>query len=282
MLVSQFARRHGVEILLSGEGADELFGGYVQRYRRYRRFLQARRALARLPARLRKIVALTGYAADGVPATSFWEYEGLLGHATAFLDGFTRNDLQRRCEDAYHFVPHAGDRAVLGAMLADLTNFLAPLLRRLDRMSMAASVECRTPFLDRDLVREVVNLPLDYRLHGRTDKWLLKQVAERHVPRAVVYRRKVGFPLPVRDYLAPLARPEFFTDGFCVDFLGLQPGGMLDLVAGWEQQVHGFFNLLALEIWGRLFFLGQSVDEVTDRMLATGRPARRSRVAANG
>ncbi len=267
LLVSEFARQHGVVILLSGEAADELFGGYMQRYRRYRQFLQARRLLGLLPTKIRRLVALAGYAADGVPATSFWEYEGLLAHATGFLDKFSREDLRHRCEAAYRFVEKASDRAVLGAMLADMTNFLAPLLRRLDRMSMAASVECRTPFLDHDLVRRVVNLPLDYRLRGRTDKWMLKEIAARYVPREVVYRRKVGFPLPVRDYLAPLARQEFFRKGFCLEYLEMHEHGLLDAVANWEQNVHGFFNLLALEIWGRLFFLGQPLESVTGRIM---------------
>ena len=55
------------------------------------------------------------------------------------------------------------EREVLGAMLADVTNFLTPLLRRLDRMTMAASVECRVPFLDQRLVHTVINMPLSLR-----------------------------------------------------------------------------------------------------------------------
>jgi hypothetical protein len=159
-----------------------------------------------LPAKVRKVTALAGYASEGIPATTFSEYEGLLAHAIGFLDKFARDDLRLRCEDAYRFVRSDNDRAVLATMLADVTNFLTPLLRRLDRMSMAASVECRTPFLDHQLVKTILNLPLSYRLRGRTDKWMLKEIAARHVPRSVVYRRKVGFPLPVKDYLAPLAR----------------------------------------------------------------------------
>jgi asparagine synthase (glutamine-hydrolysing) len=280
LAISEFARQHGVVILLSGEAADELFGGYPQRYRRYRQFLRARRWLARLPVKLRRIIGLTGYASEGLPATSFSEYEGLLAHTTAFLDKFARADLRLRCEEAYAFVPNATEQKVLAAMLADMTNFLAPLLRRLDRMSMAASVECRTPFLDHGLVQSVINLPLEYRLRGGTDKWILKKIAARHLPRDVVYRRKVGFPLPVRDYLAPLARPAFFANGFCSDYLGMHPRGLLEAVTSWEQNVHGFFNLLALEIWGRMFFLGESVEGVTDRLLAgTTRDAGRSRSA---
>jgi asparagine synthase (glutamine-hydrolysing) len=267
LLISEFARRHGVIVLLSGEGADELFGGYMQRYRRYRQFLWAQRVLRLLPAKIRKAVALAGHAVEGVPATMFSEYEGLLAHTTGFLDKFAREDLRLRCEQAYRFVPQESERAVLAAMLADMTNFLTPLLRRLDRMSMAASVECRTPFLDHQLVRAIVNLPLAYRLRGRTDKWMLKEIAAKYVPRSVVYRRKVGFPLPVKDYLAPLARPEFFTGGFCLEVLGLHRQGLLDAVSQWEDNVHGFFNLLALEIWGRLFFLDQPVEMVTEQLL---------------
>ncbi len=267
LLISEFARARGVTILLSGEAADELFGGYMQRYRQYRHFLTAQRLFARLPARLRKAMALAGYAAERVPATAFSEYPGLLAHTTGILDKFAREDLRLRCEDAYGFVTNEGDRAVLGAMLADVTNFLSPLLRRLDRMSMAASVECRTPFLDHQLVRTALNLPLSYRLNGRTDKWVLKEIAARYLPRAVVYRRKVGFPLPVKDYLAPLANPAFFADGFCVDTLGMHRRGLLEAITAWDRNVHGFFNLLALEIWGRLFVHGQPVEDVSERIM---------------
>jgi asparagine synthase (glutamine-hydrolysing) len=266
LLISEFARSRGVKILLSGEAADELFGGYMQRYRHYRHFLTAQRVLARLPERLRKAIAFAGFAAERIPATAFSEYPGLLAHTTGFLDKFARDDLRLRCEEAYRFIADEGDRAVLGAMLADVTNFLSPLLRRLDRMSMAASVECRTPFLDHRLVRTALNLPLSYRLHGRTDKWVLKEIAAKYLPKQVVYRQKVGFPLPVKDYLAPLANPDFFVDGFCVDALGLHRRGLLEAIATWDRNIHGFFNLLALEIWGRLFIRGQSVEDVSDQI----------------
>jgi len=279
LLISEFARRHGVIVLLSGEGADELFGGYMQRYRRYGQFLRAQRFFRLLPAKVRKAVALAGYACEGIPATAFSEYEGLLAHTTGFLDKFAREDLRVRCEEAYRFVGRDSERAVLAAMLADMTNFLTPLLRRLDRMSMGASVECRTPFLDHQLVGAIVNLPLTYRLRGRTDKWMLKEIAAKYVPHEVVYRRKIGFPLPVKDYLAPLAGTGFFEGGFCLEVLGLQPQGFLNVISNWQDNVHGFFNLLALEIWGRLFFLDQPVEEVTGHLLRMSHRPGRSRVA---
>ena len=177
LLVSELARKHGTIVLMSGEAADELFGGYMHRYRRYSQWLRGRQLLEKLPAKMRQIINLVGHACNGVFATELPGYGNGLAQTIAMLDGFTREELRSRCTEAYHFVSNNGERAVLGAMLADLTNFLSPLLRRLDRMSMAASVECRVPFLDHRLVNKAVNLPLSYRLHGSTDKWILKEIA---------------------------------------------------------------------------------------------------------
>jgi asparagine synthase (glutamine-hydrolysing) len=267
LLVSELARKHGTIVLMSGEVADELFGGYMHRYRRYRQMLRARHLLGYLPAKLRQIINLAGHACNGVQATELPGYGSGLAHTIAMLDGFTREELRSRCADAYRFVSNAGERGVLGAMLADLTNFLSPLLRRLDRMSMAASVECRVPFLDHRLVKKAVNLPLSYRLRGSIDKWIVKEIAARHLPRELVYRKKVGFPLPLQDYLAPLARDDFFRGGFCLEVLELHPKGLSETVSKWAHDVEGFFTLLTLEIWGRLFFLHQSVEEVTEQVM---------------
>jgi asparagine synthase (glutamine-hydrolysing) len=108
-------------------------------------------------------------------------------------------------------------------------------------------------------------------VHGGTDKWILKTIAARHLPSSIVYRKKVGFPLPIADYLAPLARAEFFRNGFCEQELTMDPRGLQSHVTGWRRNVQGFFSLLALEIWGRMFFRGEALDDLSDRMLAGAR-----------
>jgi asparagine synthase (glutamine-hydrolysing) len=120
--------------------------------------------------------------------------------------------------------------------------------------------------LDYRLVHRAINLPLDYRVGRRADKWILKQVAERYFTGQLVTRRKMGFPLPLEQYLEPLADLEFFKDGFCEHTLGLSRHGLAHLVASWRRWVHGFFGLLTLEIWGRLFFLGHSLEEVEEQL----------------
>lgn len=263
LLICQIARAHGVTVLLSGEGADELFGGYAWRYRRYKRLLKARRLLGLLPRKLRKAIELAGYICNGMPATSF-RFDELLPHTVSFIDRYARLEWYRQCEEAYPFVSNLDDRSVLGRMLGDLADFLTPLLRRLDRMSMGASIECRVPFLDHILVNEVINLPLAYRVGGKTDKWLLKQIALQHLRPNIVNRRKAGFPLPLQDYLTPLASIDLFKKGFCNEVLGLHARGLQEVVASWNTNIQAFFSLVSLEIWGRLFILKESMEQVNE------------------
>jgi asparagine synthase (glutamine-hydrolysing) len=275
-LICQVARDNGVIVLLSGEGADELFGGYAWRYRRYRNFLRARRFLSLLPAKLRRGIQTAGYACDGMPGNSF-RFNELLPHTVSFIDKYARREWSQRCEDAYHFVSNPFDRSVLGATLGDLNDFLTSLLRRLDRMSMGASVECRVPFLDHRLVKKVINLPLHYRLNRSSDKWVLKQVATRYLPSKILNRKKAGFPLPFYDYLAPLADARLFDKGFCTENLGLHPKGVQEVVASRRHHVQAFFNLISLEIWGRLFFLRETPEQLTELITRSERNSSVSR-----
>ncbi|MCX8099719.1 MAG: asparagine synthase (glutamine-hydrolyzing) [Geminicoccaceae bacterium] len=260
-LIARVVREHGVIVTLAGEGADELFGGYAWAYRRRRRLQRLRPWLQRIPAAVRESLALLLYAEAELPVTSV-RFRDLMPPAVLMVDRFQRQEWLARCIEAYGFVGEADDREILGAMLADLGDFLSPLLRRLDRTSMGASVECRVPFLDPRLVARAVNLPLDYKLGRHADKWVLKQVALRHMPKDLVFRKKMGFPLPIWDWARPYARPDFFTGGFLENRLGLARRGLERMVVRAERWVHAFFGLVTLEIWGRLNLMGQPIDQV--------------------
>jgi asparagine synthase (glutamine-hydrolysing) len=166
------------------------------------------------------------------------------------------------------------DRSVLATTLADLHGFLAPLLRRLDRTSMANSVECRVPFLDHRLVHFALQLPLSYRLGGRADKWVLKQVAEDYLPRDIIRRKKAGFPLPTAEFIAPLLAPALYEQGYLVRDLGLSWPWLKRRLAAGASHETGTFGLLTLELWGRLFIRGQTVEELDARLadMAGARP----------
>lgn len=265
-LISKVAREHGVIVLLSGEGADELFGGYHWAYRRALRLSRLMQVLRRLPSRLHEITQLLVYAYAGMPATAH-RFRESLPATVALLDRFARQTWHEQCENAYSYIDDSARRAVLGTMLADLSNFLTPLLRRLDRTTMGASVECRVPFLDHRLVHKSINLPLDYRVGARADKWILKQIAGPYMPTNLIGRKKIGFFLPLADYIRPLASIEFFAGGFCEQELGLDRRGLSRMLANWERRVHAVFGLVTLEIWGRIHFRHQAVDLIDEQIL---------------
>ena len=264
-LISKVARKHGTIVVLSGEGADELFGGYVWNYRRRLRLRRLQPWLQRLPPVVHEALALLVYSHAGLPVTAR-RFRELLPPTVGLLDRYARADAEERCTAAYGFIRNAAQRDVMGAMLADLGDFLSPLLRRLDRTTMGASIECREPFLDHRLVHTAINLPLEWKVGKRADKWVLKQIATRHMPKGLVWRKKMGFPLPLADYMAPLAKREFFAGGFCEDVLGLGSRGIERLLGDWQRWTFGAFGLLTLEMWGRMFLMGESVDQVADRI----------------
>ncbi len=206
-----------VKVVVSGEGADELFGGYPT-YLGHR----LAGAWARLPAVLRKAVrAQMGRVPSSAKKVTV---EYLLKR---FVDAAERPMGQRHlrwfgtggaADYAADTNAAADDLAtVLGAsddplnelMLFDYRSYLRDnLLVKIDRATMLVSLESRTPFLDRDLTRLAFAIPSAVKLRHLSSKWVLKQVAERHVPRAVVHRRKRGLSVPTATWINGELRGE--------------------------------------------------------------------------
>ncbi len=274
-LISQVARQHGTIVVLTGEGADETFGGYAWNYRRRMMMRRLKPWFDMLPERVHKVLALLVYARAGLPANAH-RFRDLMPTTVGVLDQYVRADFHERCRAAYGFLPDGMARELSGSMLADLSDFLTPLLRRLDRNSMGASVEARVPFLDHRLVHTAINLPVKWRTGRYTDKWILKQIARSHLPKELIWRRKMGFPLPLEHYIAPIATPAFFAGGFCEGTLGLSRRGIERLLASDQRSTHSLFSLVGLEIWGRTFLMGESPDSITHRIesLASARTTR--------
>jgi asparagine synthase (glutamine-hydrolysing) len=216
-LVSVLARRH-VTVSLSGDGGDELFGGY------YRYFLgqKAFRYMALVPRPLR---GLTGRAMSSIPKPA-WD-RVLSRHSRA---GERMHKLARimrtRDEDAMYFelvshwrnvVAGAGDgdlpirdRArwprvhdpIERMMYFDLVSYLPDdLLVKVDRASMAVSLEAREPLLDHRLIEFAWTLPLSMKVRGGKGKWLLRKVLHRYVPEELIERPKMGFGIPIGEWM---------------------------------------------------------------------------------
>lgn len=209
--LAQAARQH-VTVVLSGEGGDELFGGYpkyrfaswariVRRIPSGPRRVAGRLLEARLPKRLsRQRVAVRALSA-----------ESDLGQLVTWFAPFTSEERQRLLgsgptTERQRSVPEGVDD--IDRMLRfDLESWLPDnLLERGDRMSMAASLELRPPLLDHRLVEFAFSLPSEIKVRGGKPKWLLKEVAKRYLPDEVVLRKKVGFRVPL---------DEWFRSGLC-------------------------------------------------------------------
>jgi asparagine synthase (glutamine-hydrolysing) len=225
-LLSRLARRH-VTVALSGDGGDELFGGY-ETYRawqletRYRRLpARARVALVEpLVRRMRPRASKKGLVNRAIRFVEGLDRPGAAGHAKwrMYLGAAQAQELFTG--DAGRAASAPLERHLAGvlagaappagldrALRADYGSFLADdILVKLDRSSMAVSLEARVPYLDREVVELAFRMPPSLKFRGGTGKWVLKQVASRHLPREIVQRPKEGFSAPLKQWLAGRGR----------------------------------------------------------------------------
>lgn len=235
LLVSQLARRE-VTVALCGDGGDELFGGY-------NRYVYGSRVLPRLervPTGIRRRVGagmgrvssttwdrmhrLTAAVLPGVPAAHFGERVLKLSHVmnAGSVGGMYRSLLSAWQDPGDIVCDSAADadeneRILDGSepvslldrmMLADQLVYLPDdLLAKVDRASMAVSLEVRAPLVDHRLVEFSWRLPSGLKLRDGVGKWVLRQVLYRRVPKALVERPKMGFSVPIDRWLrGPLQR----------------------------------------------------------------------------
>jgi asparagine synthase (glutamine-hydrolysing) len=196
MLVCEGVRQRS-KVVLTGEGADEMFGGY-RRYARWRQLALQERMARALPG---------GVLPDRPP---FMGVRHLIGRDAAVDAGIHVDAAAlRRLFPGLALRPGLREAAsgrfpdMRRRLLAvDRAAYLESLLLRQDKMAMAASVEARVPFVHAPLARVIDRVPLRRLIPGGTTKPLLKAIAARHLPPDAVHRPKVGLTLPFDDWLA--------------------------------------------------------------------------------
>ena len=283
MLLSALTRRH-VTVALSGDGADELFGGYT-------RYLLPQRVWDRvrwLPAGVRRGV---GAGIRGIP-DAWWDrvdrlpavasrvsrprekarkvagvlaldspermYHHLMSHwptpETLVLGG--HEPTTAFDEAAYWATPR--DRAERLMLLDALTYLPDDILTKVDRASMASSLEVRVPFLGREVVEFAWRLPPEMKIRGGEGKWLLRRLVDRHVPRHLTERPKMGFGVPVGDWLRGALRPwaeDLLAPARLADdsHLAVEP-----IRRAWDRHLGG--EDLAAPLWTVLMFQAWRAD----------------------
>ena len=207
-LLARTARNY-VKVILSGEGADELFGGYptyighkvAPMYDALPSALRraVKGAVMRLPSSGKKVTLeflLKRFVTDA-------ERPWIERHLSWFGTGLS-NDVFAGTPLDLPDMPQApaGRDALTGAMLVDYRSYLRDnLLVKVDRGTMLSSVEARAPFLDREVSKFALSLAPELRVRRLETKWLLKKAAEKWLPRDIIYRRKRGLSVPIASWI---------------------------------------------------------------------------------
>jgi asparagine synthase (glutamine-hydrolysing) len=279
--VAKLARER-VTVVLTGEGSDETLAGYTRyawtvwnaRLDRYYRALAPAivRASVRnlinharlIPASLRRPLTHTFLARDGSSWPAFY--------FDNFYSAFSESAQSEILDRSFRAEPGAAYRNVLShwensrndllhrLLYTDTKTYLVELLMKQDNMSMAASLESRVPFLDHVLVEFTTGIPAAYETQGFAGKLILKSAVADLLPKSIVNRRKLGFPTPLRGWLAG---PQLETveklllDPRALSWGVFQPEALKRLFAehrsGQKDHYERIWRLLNLELWRRVF-----------------------------
>lgn len=208
--VAREARKQ-VTVVLSGEGADELFGGY-----NIYREPESLKMFNHMPRPLKSVLKqLSAILPDGVKGKSFLERgvtpleERYIGNAKMFeeaekqqlLKNYSPNLEYSKVTEAV-YKQSAGYDPVAKMQHLDMHTWLrGDILLKADRMTMANSLELRVPFLDKEVFDVASRIPMDLKIANNTTKYILRKAAEGIVPDHVLNRKKLGFPVPIRHWL---------------------------------------------------------------------------------
>ena len=221
-LISKFARER-VKVVLTGDGGDELFGGYSN-YRRNKMFEYFKKlpypiSQQLIPFLLNRIGSISpikdtiwehrtklfNKLLKGTPAE---RHANLVSYFNPELRFSLTNDYRVSSWDIFRdlYKPiwdmHPDEDVWNRIFRLDLESYLPDdILTKIDRTSMANSLEARVPFLDHEFVEYICGLPSDLKLHNLKSKYSLKKLAATLVPPSVIYRRKQGFSIPLNEWL---------------------------------------------------------------------------------
>ena len=262
-----------VKMVLTGEGSDEFLGGYPKHvFERYASAYQALPAMIRAGL-LEPLVQAMPYrfrrAKTAVVNLGLEDWQERMARWFGAL-----SPRERRALVSFHpaasslspAMPHPDSRnsALRKILCFDQTSWLPDnLLERGDRMTMAASIEARMPFMDHELAAFVSTLPDHMRVRGRTTKWILREAMNRILPTDILERPKVGFRVPVNEWFrgpmksylfdhltGPGSRTAVYFNSSALDKI------LSDHVNGRQNHEKLLWCLLNLEIWHREYRVG--------------------------
>lgn len=280
-LICKFAKERGIKVLLSGMGADELFAGY----RRQQATLIANRlinlpvfiknilknTLKNIPVKIgdygikevrwaKRLFSFTDMPVDMAYMRSY-SYYSKAEICELFKHNFD-NDIEQMYDDHRSIFCKIDEFDLINKMCyTDINMFMLGLnLTYTDRASMAASVEVRVPFIDKELVELSMAIEGKYKIYKNISKYVLKKVAAHYLPDEIVFRPKASFGMPIRAWVS-LDLKEMIDDLLSVE--NLKKRNIFDPLlvrkiieddrAGKEDNAYRIYQFLTLELWLRRY-----------------------------
>lgn len=258
--MSRLAKQY-VTVCLSGDGADEIFGGYNKYI-----ILHHIDSISVPPLQPLQIL-LNEYLRKkiGLHRKLLFKKGCVLENYLAILSAFTfeerrklfkKQEMAYDCENEIYNQFAKIDKDINSALLFDMLYWLPnDVLLKGDKMSMAASLELRLPFLDHKLAEYALSMPVNYKVGFSSGKKLLKAIYKSALPETAVSRRKHGFNFPLEDLLPEEYLNKIFHDNILYDYICKDK--VTEMVAmRHKRQLYGsnFRNLLFLFLWARVFY----------------------------
>lgn len=275
-LLSRMTRHH-VTVALSGDGGDELFGGY----RQYRRFQQLRPWM-RLPLPFRRALRAAAPLVPHFGAANALRHLGssdaaelacslVSEYEPALLEGMTGPEGAKPPQlflDTFRAAPASDE--VRRAMFADARVYMPDdILVKVDRASMSVALEARVPILDYRVVRLALALPLEWIWKGGVTKAPLREILYRHVPRELIDRPKQGFGMPIDSLLTrelAIWEARYLDPRRLAEEGNLDPAGVQRFLADVRRRpaprvrAEGVWRLLCFQRWFARNHRGEALD----------------------
>jgi len=280
-LICKEARKRGVKVLLSGMGADEILFGYrrqkatliAEKFKQLPNFIKGSFKLIgkKMPVKsagtgrkmarwIKRFLSFAEYPTEEAYMKSY-SYYGESELKQLFRADVSQSYNYLREQHAGFFNKNYKGDTINQICYTDINMFMVGLnLTYTDRASMAASVEVRVPFIDKDVISLAMQIDGSLKFKKRQSKYILKKVAEKYLPRDIIYRPKASFGAPIRSWISgdlkqmvdellskeSIERRGIFNYGYIKKMIE-------DDRAGQEDNAYRIYQLLTVELWFKAY-----------------------------
>lgn len=273
MAVAEAVHKDGFKVLVCGEGADELFGGYrwqANTHRIWQILVRRNKMLSYLgplAKYIRRITASKSFTEiEKQMQEPFLSVEGIAGSKLeprylAGIDGGKRVIRQRDTFKKLQPLGNPAEQAFLTRAIEDYYVHMGTALKSNDKMNMAFSVESRVPYLDKRLIDFAAHLPFKTKYNKGVSKPLLKSSASKQLPEDLMHVEKIGFGI---SHEMTNNTSSILKNGYMEDFFKWDRKYRDEIIDTIDKDSFSSFHLVSAELWAKTYFGGESSENLTE------------------